>query len=233
MESENAQQYYTERLFVLDSMPTFQIPYKLLDIPASRKEFDLPEGKAIYLCPHRTGKYHPSFDWILNEIGKRDSEGVFVLLIGQDSRGRDMLLKRLRGRLEPAVFQRFRFLSVLPDDRYRRLCSLATVLLDSPVYAGGLTSFDAFSLCIPEVTLSGPLHTQNFATGIYRCMGMDDLPCQTSDAYVDLAVCLGTDVDYRNNVSERIKANRHKVFAADDIICEHERFFERACRDVI
>ena len=70
------------------------------------------------------------------------------------------------------------------------------MIIDSPVYAGGQTSFDAFSLGIPEVTHSGPLHIQNFATGIYRRMGLDDLPCQTIEQYVDLAVRLGTEPDY-------------------------------------
>ncbi len=229
VEPENTQQYYTERLFLLDSVPTFQFPHKLPDVPASHAEFSLPEGKAIYFCPHRIGKYHPSFDVFLNEIGQRDTEGIFVLLIGRNSRSRDPLLKRLQDRLTPAVFQRLHFFSALPLEQYKRLFSLATVLLDSPVYAGGLTSFDAFSFNVPEVTLSGPLHTQNFATGIYRCMGLEDLPCRTPGEYIDLAVRLGTDAHYRNEISGKIEANRHKIFAAGDIVQEHERFFESVC----
>jgi len=100
------------------------------------------------------------------------------------------------------------------------------MIIDSPVYAGGQTSFDAFSLGIPEVTHSGPLHIQNFATGIYRRMGLDDLPCQTIEQYVDLAVHLGTEPDYRQDVSHRILERNHLIFEDADTVPEHERLFE-------
>ena len=100
------------------------------------------------------------------------------------------------------------------------------MIIDSPVYAGDLTSFDAFSFGVPEVTLSGQLYVQNFATGIYRRMGLDDLPCQTIEQYVDLAIRLGTEADYRQEVSRRILERNHLIFENADTVREHERLFE-------
>jgi predicted O-linked N-acetylglucosamine transferase (SPINDLY family) len=110
---------------------------------------------------------------------------------------------------------------------------LATCILDSPVYAGGLTSFDAFSYNIPEVTLSGSLHVQNFATGIYRCMGLKYLPCSSVDAYIDLAVRLGTEPEFRLSVSRKIEANQHKIFGSTKVVEEHARFFDSVCTEII
>ncbi len=229
VEPESGQDFYTETLFNVDSMPTFQRRLDAPESPVLRSEFNLPDKGAIYFCPHRTAKYHPSFDGILKQIANRVPASRFVLLIGRDPRGRDLFLKRLQRNLGPELFKRFTFIPALSFEKYKRLLSLATAMLDSPVYAGGLTSFDAFSYGIPEVTLSGPLHVQNFATGIYRAMGMDHLPCRTVEEYVDLAVRLGTEPEYRESVSREIEAHSNKIFGSDEIVTEHERFFETVC----
>lgn len=229
VEPENGRDFYTENLFNLDSMPTYQRRIDLPEGPVLRSEFNLPEKGAIYFCPHRTAKYHPSFDPILKEIAERDPEGHFVLLIGRDPRGRELLLERLKRNLGSEMFKRITFIPSLTFEKYKRLLSLATVMLDSPVYAGGLTSFDAFSYGVPEVTLSGPLHVQNFATGIYRCMGLDHLPRGSTEAYVDLAVRLGTEPEYRTSVSREIEDRSAGIFGGPEIVGEHEQFFERVC----
>ena len=203
----------------------FNLPSAALSICRSQ-EFGLPQNGAIYFCPHRTGKCHPSFDPILKSIADRDPAGRFVLLIGRDERGRAVLMKRFRTTLGNSVLDRMTFIPALPFEKYKRLLSLATVMLDSPVYAGGLTSFDAFSYGIPEVTISGPLHVQNFATGIYRRMGLGHLPCKDAAEYVDLAVRLGTESEYRTEISREIEANNCKIFGSAEVIAEHERFFE-------
>ncbi len=189
----------------------------------------MPSQGAIYFCPHRPSKYHPSFDPLIRNILERDPTGCVVLLAGRNESAFQVLLSRLRTTLGKALLRRIRIFPALQMDQYFRLLSLATMILDSPVYAGGLTSFDAFGYGIPEVTLSGPLHVQNFATGIYRRMGMNDLPCATLDQYVDLAVKLGTEPDYRNEISRRITERSDEIFEERGVVEEHERFFETAC----
>ncbi len=60
-------------------------------------------------------------------------------------------------------------------------------------------------------------------------MGMNDLPCATLDQCVDLAVKLGTEPDYRNEISRRIAERRDEIFEERGVVEEHERFFETAC----
>jgi len=57
-------------------------------------------------------------------------------------------------------------------------------------------------------------------------MGLDDLPCQTIEQYVDLAVRLGTEPDYRQEVGYRIHERSHLIFEDADTVPEHERLFE-------
>ena len=225
VEPNDAKQYYSEHLLCMDAMPTYQQRQQRPE-NVDRSEFGLPARGSIYFCPHRPSKYHPSFDPIFQQILERDPQGCLVLLTGQDPRGNDVLHDRLQRNLGLPLLKRIRFLPALPSDKYLRLLSLSTLMIDSPVYAGGQTSFDAFSFGIPEVTLSGPLHIQNFATGIYRRMGLDDLPCQTTEQFVDLAIRLGTEPDYRHDISRRILERNHLIFEDGDTVSEHERLFE-------
>ena len=226
VEPSDAGQYYSERLLCMDAIPTYQKRHRPLE-NVSRSEFGLPTQGSIYFCPHRTSKYHPSFDPIFRQILERDPRGCLVLLTGNNPRGNDVLHDRLLRNLGLTLLKRIRFFPVLSYDKYLRLMSVSTMIIDSPVYAGGLTSFDAFSFGVPEVTLSGPLHVQNFATGIYRRMGLDDLPCQTIEQYADLAVRLGTEPDYRQDVSDRILERNHLIFEDADTVPEYERLFEQ------
>jgi len=225
VEPSDAGQYYSERLLCMDALPTYQ-QRRLFPENVTRDEFGLPEQGSIYFCPHRAAKYHPSFDPIFRQILERDPQGHLVLLTGRNAPGNDVLQERLLRNVGETLLKRIIFLPLLPTDKYLRLLSISTMIIDSPVYAGGLTSFDAFSYGIPEVTLSGPLHVQNFATGIYRRMGLDDLPCLTIEQYVDLAVRLGTELDYRQDVSRRILERNHLIFEDADTVREHERLFE-------
>ena len=173
VEQPEHQIHYTEQLYLMDDLPTYQ---KKNEIPsgATRSEFGLPERGALYFCPHRLPKYHPEFDGYLREILACDPNGHILLLAGNDLMQKQFLEKRLHKNLGDTLMKRVIFLPKQPVSKFYRIFSLATMILDSSVYAGGLTSFDTFLLGVPEVTLSGPLHVQNFATGIYRRMGWGD-----------------------------------------------------------
>ena len=225
IEPNNAQQHYSERLLCMDAIPTYQQRRRLPE-NVTRDEFGLPEEGGIYFCPHRLAKYHPSFDSIFRQILERDPHGLLVLLTGRNTPGNDIFQERLQRNVGSSLSKRIICFPAFPVDQYLRLLSISTVVLDSPVYAGDLTLFDAFSFGVPEVTLSGPLYVQNFATGIYRRMGLDDLPCQTTTQYIDLAVRLGTEPDYRQDVSRRILERNHLIFEDRDTVREHERLFE-------
>ena len=225
VEPENAYEYYSEKPYLLNSLPAYE---KLTEKPkdSNRNEFGLPEQGAIYLCPHRPLKYHPDFDPYLREILERDQIGHIVLLTGKKSHPLECLKSRFTRTIGIKLMSRMIFMPSIHVDRYYRLLSLATMVLDSSVYAGGLSSFDAFGLGVPEVTQSGPLHVQNYATGIYRRMEMPEMPVYSREGYVDLAVRLGTEPDYHKEVSSRIEERKHLIFERKDDIPLWEQFFE-------
>ena len=64
----------------------------------------------------------------------------------------------------------------------------ADVLLDTFHFSGGNTSFEAFAVGTPVVTLPSGFLRGRFTAGLYRKMGVADLIAETAESYVDLAL---------------------------------------------
>ena len=226
-ETTGAEQHYTERLFLLDCSPLYE-PRLALPAEATRGQLGLPQTGAIYFCPHRPAKYHPKFDAYLREILCRDSTGHVVLLVGKDPHVANRLKERIRRNLGPRAASRVIFLPQQSVDSYYRHLSVATAVLNSPVYAGEITSIDGFLYGVPSVADTGELLVQRYTTAFYDYMGIDDLAQNDRPGYVDEAVRLGTDGDYRRQISHLIVERSERFFDRRETIEQWEAFFETA-----
>jgi predicted O-linked N-acetylglucosamine transferase (SPINDLY family) len=113
---------------------------------------------------------------------------------------------------------------------YLYLVSAADVILDPRPYGGGVTSYDGFSLGKPVVTFPTPYHRSRYALGHYRKMGILDCVASSAEQYVELALRLGTDRDWRRFMGEKILAASHVLFEDSEAVRQHEEFFEQAIR---
>ena len=224
MESPDAQIYYTERLVCLDSYPTAHEPEPRVE--ATRSELKLPEKGALYFCPHNPAKYHPRFDRYLKRILERDTSGHIILLTGKRPLPAKALAERLRHAIGEPLMARIILRPIMPHDLYRKYFSVATCMLDSPVYAGDLTAHDAFDANVPIVTQEGPYLVERYTLGLYRMMDMASLVTDSEDQYVDLAVRLGTDADFNHEVRCLIAERKEVIFNTHSVVKEYERFFE-------
>ena len=218
--------HYTEELFLFERHIGFLKPeYPLTE--TFHHEFGLSETETIYFCPHRLAKYQPRFDPLLRAILERDPAGRLVLLTHPDSVGDNMLRKRLRSSLGDTLLKRTTFFPFQTHDALQRLFATSDVVLDSPVYAGSLTSYNAFSQGVPVVTFSGDLAVQCYTAGLYRRMGIEAfaVPQNTSE-YINQAVALGTDAAYRHFVRCQIEEKRQLIFNDDQCVKDFERFVE-------
>lgn len=226
IEPPGAQDHYTEELVLLSTLPTYQHPVARPGPPATRAEFGLPEGRTLYACPQRPQKFHPDFDATLAAILRRDPQG---LVVGLEDRG-GHAAARLRARFAtaiPDVADRIVLLPRRSHDGYLRLLSLADVALDTPHYGAGSTAFDILGLGVPLVTLPGALAAGRFALGCYRRMGLFEAVAAAPEHFADLAVRLGADRGYRDDLSARILASSPALFGDLEAVREHERAFER------
>jgi predicted O-linked N-acetylglucosamine transferase (SPINDLY family) len=228
LESLDSADQYTEQLVLFDSYPTLH-PHEPAIQPVSRSELGLPDKGAIYFCPHRLPKYHPCFDKYLRLILEGDSTGHVLICTGQKKPLADLLIERLCRSLGQELFRRVRFVPLLPLDVYKKYLTVVTCVLDFPVYAGDLTTHDAFCQGVPVVTQEGKLLVQRYTSGLYRTMKMESLITTNAEDYARIAVRLGTNADYREEIHHKILEQNQSIFAPIDTVRDYEHFFESVC----
>ena len=196
---------------------------------ATRETFGLPKQGTLYFCPHRISKYHPSFDGILKEILSRDEHAHVVLLSdGKQTTPYAILNARMKKNLGEMLIKRVIFMENLPYEKYRSLLSVMTMVLDSPVFTGGYTAYDAFSLGVPMITMRGPINVQNFTAGFYQKLAMPEYINRSREEYIELAVRLSKNEGERNYLGQVMRERSNALFHEDQAVREFENFFEKA-----
>ncbi len=169
----------------------------------------------------------PDFDPILAQILRRDEAGEIVLV--EDRRGRlaaEQLRARFAARLGD-VASRIRFVPFQSASSYLSLVAAADVLLD-PVHFGGVNStYDGLSLSQPIVTLPSHFQRGRYTLACYRKLGVMDCVARDADHYVEIAVALGTQVDFRVQLSDKLRRASPALFDDRGAVIEHERIFSQ------
>jgi protein O-GlcNAc transferase len=226
VEPDDADRHYSERLIRGETLLTSQPRMPLSPSPKMRAEIGLSADEHVYLCPHKIEKFHPDLDPLLAEILRRDPAGRLIVPGDRN----DVTVHKLRARWDRTMRDVSDRVVVLPHqsfDDYLSLTAAADVLLDPLHYGGGLTAFDGFSLNKPIVTLPGRFVRGRYTFGCYRLMGIDDCIAGSTEDYVEIAVRLGTDADFRHDVERRIAAASDALFHDRRAVAEHEEIFNR------
>jgi predicted O-linked N-acetylglucosamine transferase (SPINDLY family) len=215
LEPVGAQASYSERLIALPHLGCFvqsaRVESAAIDLDALGIEARTP----LLLCPGTPFKYAPEHDSIFPEIALRLGRCRFVFFTSRMSG----LSENLRRRLD-AVFARSgleidHFVTFIPwQDRrsFHGLLSRADVFLDTIGFSGFNTALQAVECGLPIVTREGRFLRGRLASGILRRMGLPELVAQSEEAYVELAVRLARDTEYREHIRSGIVASRHVLF---------------------
>jgi predicted O-linked N-acetylglucosamine transferase (SPINDLY family) len=219
VEVPEAQDFYTEKLIRLPSLLTVQIS---LERPANvtRAQLGLPEQGTLYVCPQTLLKLHPRQDALFRRILEGDPRGYLVLKHLRHPALGQALLKRFQQTM-PEMLNRIVLLPWLSTDDYRRLLCVADVILDSVVFSAGSSSYDIFSFNKPLVTCPGQFFPSRFASACYRGMGFTELIAEGDDSYVELALKLGHDGQYRAWCEEELGKRTPNWFAATQALLTH------------
>jgi len=227
VETEEADRDYSEKLVRLNSLLACQPRATLPGPVPHRSAFGLPAGKHLYVCPQNLLKFHPDFDPLLAGILDNDGDGVVVIKQGRWPRSGELLQERFRRTL-PHVCDRIIMLPWQSHAAYLQLLAQADVVLDTPHYGAGSSSYDIFSFNQPLVTLPGQFNIGRYALACYRRMGIGDLIAASPDEYVQLAVRVATDLDFRQFVQSRLAERSELLFDDQRAVDEHARFFHEA-----
>jgi predicted O-linked N-acetylglucosamine transferase (SPINDLY family) len=85
-------------------------------------------------------------------------------------------------------------------------------MLDPPHFGGGNTSYEAFAVSLPIVTLPGKFLRSRITQALYSKMGVTELIAEDPAAYVKIAVQAADDADFRQFVRERLNDQSSILF---------------------
>lgn len=227
-ETTQSLQSYSEKLFCLSSESACAC-YAYPHLPVSgksREELGVKCSGTLYLSPQPPFKMHPDFDRILTRILERDQTGTVVFLRGVAPETEKILLRRFQRSMGVGV-SRVMFLDPLPFPDYLALLSQADVVLDTPHFSGGSSTVEALAVGAVVVTLPSPYLKGRLSYAWYRRIGVHDPIAHSADEYVDIAVRLGMDREYRDRVRGRIRAGVDRLFDDYRMVRELEQFFEK------
>ena len=226
-EPADAEIHYTEKLVLLDWLPSFQERLSLPDRPMSRDELGVSAADHLYVCAQNPGKFHPAFRQVLAEILNRDLAGKLIITGSKHPR----IQEELRGMFQRSLggdFNRLVLLPPLSRDQYHRLIAASDVLLDPFPFAGVNSTYDGFSMNRLIVTMEGSFQRGRFTCGCYRTMGLEDWITSTPSQYVERALAWGTCRDERKLAAERLVERTEVLFHDPRPATELEQFFLRA-----
>ncbi|MBL8670401.1 MAG: tetratricopeptide repeat protein [Alphaproteobacteria bacterium] len=205
IEPAGAEATYTEQLVRLPTLPTYY--YRPVKPTEPVPEVEALRAKikgAMYLCPQTLFKFHPDFDAILAGILKADPKGTIVLIAGLYPAHAAQIRARLERLAGAEAIKRVLFLPMLHHPKFLALAAAADVMLDTPHFSGGNTSFEALAFGVPIVTWPSGLMRGRTTFGMLRAMELLDTVVDGPEAYVRLAVDLGTSRKRRAALSEAI-----------------------------
>ncbi|MEG5056616.1 O-linked N-acetylglucosamine transferase, SPINDLY family protein [Microcoleus sp. A2-C5] len=228
MEPENAQLHYSETLIKLPNIGVSYPKPTVGELNKSRLDFDLREDAVIYFCCQAPFKYLPQYDFILAEIALRVPQAKFIFPRGELLRER---LKRAFAAVNLDSEDYCVFRAIATRQEYIAINFLADVFLDTFTWSGGNTSLEAIACNLPIVTCPGEFMRGMHAYSFLKMLGVTDTIAQNEEEYIQIAVNLGLDSEWRRDVAQRMSQRHDHLF--DDKICVTalEGFYQKIVRE--
>jgi len=213
-----AQENYRERLVALPHLGCAYHPLKVDAVSLDLDALGIDASAPLFLCPGTPVKYAPEHDWMFVEIARRLRRCQFIFF----SHVRGNLSEKLQQRMESAFAQADMYFSEyaisipwLKRPAFFGLLQRVDVFLDTIGFSGFNTAMQGIECGVPIVAREGRFMRGRLASGILTRLGLSELVARTDQEYIDLAVKLGQDANFRDRIRKRIETSRHLVF--DDL----------------
>jgi predicted O-linked N-acetylglucosamine transferase (SPINDLY family) len=230
MEPKSGDEHYSETLVRLPNLG-FSIEHPdLISSNKKRSDFMIADDTIVYFCSQTLFKYLPQYDYIFPSIAQHNELAQFVFL---DSYLGPVITNSFKKRIISA-FVKFdldyeKYCLFLPrqsSEDYIRLNQLSDIFLDSFSWSGGISTIDAIACSVPVVTCPGEMMRSRHSYGILNMIGVTETIAETEAEYIEIAVRLGLDYEWRQTVRDKITANKHRLFNDQECIKGLEKFFE-------
>ena len=127
--------------------------------------------------------------------------------------------------------QHLRFLPHLSPQEYQSLNAVGDIYLDTPGWSGGNTTLEAIYQGLPIVTRRGHKMRACVSAGMLALIGATETVADDDATFVDIAVRLAQDIDWRRTVRQKVTEGRIQLETDMKSIRAMEDFFESAVVD--
>jgi protein O-GlcNAc transferase len=235
LEPEGAANYYTETLVKL---PHLGSCYQRASVSAQEPDWDafgLRRDAPLLLCPGTPFKYAPKYDYVWMEICKRLKRCQLVFFSPPRDRAlADNFKARLGGAFSNAGMELDKYVVFIPwlsKPEFYGLMQRADVFLDTIGFSGFNTAIQAVECALPIVTREGRFMRGRLAGGILEKLGLKELIAPNEEEYINLAVKLAEDKEYRAVVRARMESARGVLFDDVESVRALERFIIERCAE--
>ncbi|EAW36725.1 tetratricopeptide repeat protein [Lyngbya sp. PCC 8106] len=229
MEPENAQEHYSETLVRLPNIGVaYPQPKDIPNLTKSRSYFNISEDSVLYFCCQAPFKYLPQYDYILPEIALNVPNAKFLFLRGT------ILIPRLERAFAAASLNHENYcihLSIPERSDYLMLNLLSDVFLDTFTWSGGNTSLEAIACNLPIVTCPGEFMRGRHADSFLKLLGVTDTIAKNEAEYINIAVKLGLDSAWRQDISQRMSQQQDNLFEDETCVKALEEFYRQVVRN--
>lgn len=230
LEPANAATHYSERLELLDGLPTCYARPRVPETRPPRETWGIAADQSLYFCAQNLLKVHPDFDPIVAGILRADPRAVVVFTAGRHAYRAELLRRRWEKTI-PDVVGRTKILTGLAEPEYLRLLAAADVSLDTLHYGGVNTTYDSLAAGTPVITLPGEFQRGRYTAAVYKRLQIGDAVASSIDEYIGLAVRAATDADWRRDFCERLRERVPILFDDPAPATELANCFEKLLAD--
>jgi predicted O-linked N-acetylglucosamine transferase (SPINDLY family) len=236
MEPDNGDQHYSEKLVKLPNIG-FCFPEPVApNLNKNREDFGIKKDAIVYWCCQSLFKYLPYHDYIFPSIAQHSAQFQFVFL---DSYHGLPTRDDFKDRLARA-FSRFQlnyedYCLILPrmsENDHVRVHQLADVFLDCLSWSGGITTSEAIFSGLPVVTCPGKFMRGRHSYAMLKMIGVTETIASNAEEYIQIAVKLGLDNQWRQQMRKKMEANKHKLFNDQECVKALESFLMEALAQV-
>ncbi|HEY9669541.1 MAG TPA: tetratricopeptide repeat protein, partial [Coleofasciculaceae cyanobacterium] len=230
MEPEHARSHYCETLVRL---PNISIGYEKPSVPKptkTRSDFHLREDAVVYLSCQSLFKYLPQFDSIFAQIAQQVPQAQFAFIAHPVAAITEQFQARLARAFAHVNLNSKDYCVILPRlERvdYFNLNLVSDIFLDTFSWSGGGTTLEAIACGLPVVTCPGELMRSRHSYGILQMMGVTETIAQNQAEYVEIAVRLGLDTQWRQAIIKKICDRHTQLYDDRSCITALEAFYKK------
>lgn len=215
MEPEDARQHYSEKLIRLPNLGIYYQPIPIQPQAISKQDLGIQDDEIMFWCCQSLFKYLPQHDDVFPRIARELGNAKFVFIKLTSEFANKIFSQRLAG-----TFAKFNldyqdycvFLPRLNSNAFAGVTAIADIFLDNIGWSGCNTTLESIPHNLPIVTLPGKLMRARHTLAFLNMIGVEETIAHSKDEYIQLAVRLGQDADYRRQIARQIALNKHKLY---------------------